>query len=450
MGTGLVLVLTIGGFPSSSAGAAGTTANSISVGAAPSGASPHGTYAPRATATSGDPVQITLDKNSSGCVLDGAVVNFTAAGTCVVDFNDPGNDNYAPAAQVTQSIKVYAKNTITTSAVPKAGSAGGRFAPGASATSGDRVLITLDRASSGCVLSGVWVDFTGRGRCKVDFNDPGAGSFGPAAPVQRSVKVYASNEIYVKPLPSAGVVLGTYTPVASATSGDTVSITLDGTSTGCTLNQGTVSFTDNGVCVLDFNDPGNGAFAAASEVKRSITIGYGNPSPQSPLTIVSLSAPYGRPLTLTTSGGSGSGAVSYRVVSAGSADCFIDGDVLSSRHAGTCSVEATKAAFQMYLQATSPATTITIVPLTPRARRVSAALWVGRTMTVRIFGAHFYGRPLVAGHLLGVSAVVVRDSGRVLTVRVHVGRHCPRGRHRLTLIFAHGQRASVTFVVRRR
>ncbi len=447
-GTGLVLALTLGVLPSSSAGAVGTTPNSISVGPAPSEASPHGAYDPKATATSGDVVKVTLDKNSSGCALGGSIVTFTGAGECLVDFNDPGNENYAPAAQVTQSIKVFAANSITTSTLPKAGSTGGRFAPGASATSGDKVLITLDPSSSGCSMSGVWVDFTGPGYCKVDFNDPGAGSFGPADQVQKSVKVYASNEIDVRPSPSAGAIHATYTPVASATSGDVVAISLDGASTGCSLSHGQVTFTDNGVCVIDFNDPGNGAFAAAAEVKRSITVGYGNPAPQSPLAITSVSVPYGRTLILTTEGGSGYGAVTYTVASAGSADCSIDGDVLSSRHAGTCVVVATKAAYQTYLAATSPAATITVTALAPRALRVSSVLWVGRTSTIRVIGARFYGRPLVASNLLGVSAVVVRDTGRVLTLRVRVGHGSRRGWHRMTIIFPHGQRTRVSYLVR--
>jgi hypothetical protein len=448
IGCGLLLAFVLVGLYATPATAVGTTPNTISVGAAPGAGSAHGTYTPHATATSGDNVIVTIDKSSSGCSLSGATVTFTGGGTCVVDYNDPGNATYAAAAQVTQSVKVYAKNVISTSAVPSAGSTGGRFAPGSTATSGDRVVVTLDKSSTGCALSGVWVDFTGLGRCKVDFNDPGNGPFGPASQVQRSVTVYAANVIYVSTPPAAGAIHETYSPVTSSTSGDKVAISLASSSTGCSLSAGKVTFTDNGVCIIDFNDPGNGAFAAATEVKQSITVGLGNPIAQSPITITSTATTAGQVLTLTTAGGSGSGAVTYSVEATGSAGCAIAGDSLTSAHPGTCEVVATKAAEGMYLASSSPATTITVAAPAPRAVRVNRAVWVGRTMTIRVYGTNFYGRPLVVSNSLSTSAVVTHDNGRTLTVRVHVTRRCHPGRYRLTIVFAHGQRTSLHYYVR--
>ena len=110
---------------STPAGAAGTTANTISVSAAPTAGSVRGYYSPSAKATSGDAVTITLDATSSGCTLTSGKVTFSAAATCVVDFNDPGNTTYAAAAPVSQSIKVYAANTISESKSPAAGRNGG-------------------------------------------------------------------------------------------------------------------------------------------------------------------------------------------------------------------------------------------------------------------------------------------------------------------------------------
>ena len=65
-------------------------------------------YTPSATATSGDAVAIALDASSTGCTISGGVVSFTATGTCLVDFNDPGNTTYAAAPQIQQSIPVSA------------------------------------------------------------------------------------------------------------------------------------------------------------------------------------------------------------------------------------------------------------------------------------------------------------------------------------------------------
>ncbi|MGC2486786.1 MAG: hypothetical protein WA359_11155 [Acidimicrobiales bacterium] len=444
----IAIVLGASGLIAAPAFAAGTTSNTISVSAAPRAGSTHGTYSPTASASSGDKVAITLDKSSSGCSLSDAKVTFSGSGTCVIDYNDPGNSTYAAAAQVQQSITVYASNTITTSAVPKAGSNGGAYAPGLSATSGDKVVTTLAKDSSGCYLNYGWIEFKGSGECIVNFNDPGNGAFAAASQVQRSIKVYSSNTISASTPPAAGAIHQTYTPSASATSGDKVSITLNSESTGCSLASGVVTFNDNGVCVIDFNDAGNGAFAGASEVKQSITIGSGNPKSQGAIAIVATTMSYGHPLSLATSGGSGTGAVSYAVTSAGTADCQVQGNVLTSAKAGTCVVVATKAADGTYAQATSLATTITVVAPAPKATRIDRSLWAGRTMNAVVVGSGFYGRPLVVSSLVGTSAVVIHDNGRALTLHVIVTRGSHPGMYRFTIVFAHGQRVSVRYRLR--
>jgi outer membrane protein OmpA-like peptidoglycan-associated protein len=68
----------------------------------------------------------------------------------------------------------------------------------------------------------------------------------------------------------------TYSPSATATSGDHVEVTLDGSSTGCTLDAGVVSFTAVGTCVIDFNDPSSGvsdAYTPAVQAQQSFSVG---------------------------------------------------------------------------------------------------------------------------------------------------------------------------------
>jgi hypothetical protein len=57
---------------------------------------------------------------------------------------------------------------------------------------------------------------------------------------------------------------GTYHPTASASSGLTPTISLDASSTGCTLASGTVTFVSVGHCVLNANQAGNDDFNPAS------------------------------------------------------------------------------------------------------------------------------------------------------------------------------------------
>lgn len=427
------------------AGAVGTSSNSVTASSPPSAGSARGTYSASATATSTDKVVITLDSTSSGCTISSGKVTFTGAGTCVVNFNDPGNATYAAAAQVEQSIKVYAENAITVSKAPAGGSATGSYSPGATATSNDSVVKTLASASTGCSLSGGKVTFTGAGTCRVNFNDAGNGAFAAAAQVQQSVKVYAENLIHPSTPPAAGTIHGTYSASAWATSGDTVAIALGGSSTGCTLAKNVVTFTGNGVCEVDFNDAGNGAFGGAVQVRQSITVGTGNPKAQATLTLTSVADNYGTPLTLTSIGGSGTGAVSYSVTWIGTAGCAIADGVLHTSRAGTCSVMVTKAGDDAYAPISSVATAVEIAPRVPHASRMSGPVWTGRTTTTRIIGSGFYGTPRILSNARGTRVAVTRDNGRELTIRVKVTSYSAKGEHRFTLIFAHGQRASLRY-----
>ena len=59
-------------------------------------------WQPQVMTTSGDPAVITIaTASASYCTVTGGTVNFVADGQCTVNFNDPGNFNYAPAPQVT-------------------------------------------------------------------------------------------------------------------------------------------------------------------------------------------------------------------------------------------------------------------------------------------------------------------------------------------------------------
>jgi hypothetical protein len=95
---------------------------------------------------------------------------------------------------------------------------------------------------------------------------------------------------------------------------------------------------------------------------------------QDSLVVTPTSGVYGSSISLSTSGGSGSGVVTYAVTSAGSAGCSISGgNVLNANTPGTCTVTATKATSTNYLVATSSVTTITF------ARQSQAPLSIATT-----------------------------------------------------------------------
>ncbi len=157
---------------------------------------------------------------------------------------------------------------------------------------------------------------------------------------------------------SASVASSAYIPAAYSSSGQSVIIQSTSPSS-CTITSGVVQFVGVGVCVLTFDDPGNVQYAPAPEVTQSFTIA---PGVQGGLVLASVQATYGGSLALSTSGGSGTGAVSYTVSSGTATGCSISttsgSPVLTTTSAGTCIVTATKAGDASYQAQSTGATTV--------------------------------------------------------------------------------------------
>ncbi len=74
--------------------------------------------------------------------------------------------------------------------------------------------------------------------------------------------------------PKRALVGGTYNVTATASSGLTVALSIDTTSTGvCTLSGNTVSFAAIGTCRIDANQAGDATFAPAAQAYQSIAVG---------------------------------------------------------------------------------------------------------------------------------------------------------------------------------
>ena len=243
---------------------------------APSPALVGSTYQLMASASSGLPVQFRLGATSSGCTMAAGLVRFRAAGSCVLDAHQIGSASYQAATVIMQIIAVTTKpQTVAfTSTAPSPGLVGGTYSPTASATSGLPAAISLDISSVGCALTGAVVTFTGAGVCVLNADQPGARAYGPAEQATQSIQVIQQSQTitFTSIAPDAPAINTTYTPTATATSGLTVAITLDTTSTGCTLTGTVVTFTGAGACVVDADQPGDATYSAAAEVQQIVTI----------------------------------------------------------------------------------------------------------------------------------------------------------------------------------
>jgi hypothetical protein len=87
----------------------------------------------------------------------------------------------------------------------------------------------------------------------------------------------------------------------------------------------------------------------------------------------------------------------------------------------------------------------TVTP--PSARRVVGTAVAGRTVTLRIIGLGFYGRPTVSSHA-GTIARVTKDTGTQLVVRVSVRSGSRRGTFTFTITLANKKTVKVHYVQR--
>jgi hypothetical protein len=120
------------------------------------------------------------------------------------------------------------------------------------------------------------------------------------------------------------------------------------------------SIADNTAYKITVTAIGDGTNYLSSSESTQDSVTTNTLSSQAALVLTSTSGTYGTDLTLATSGGSGSGAVTYVVTTTGTAGCSISGGTtLKATSIGTCTVTATKAANGLYLSDSSNATTVT-------------------------------------------------------------------------------------------
>jgi len=299
-----------------------------------------------ATASSGLTVAFS-SATPSVCTVSGTTVTVLTAGGCTINADQAGNGTFAAATTVQRSFTI-AKGTQTVSfgtTNPTPVAFGATYTPTATATSTLTVTISIDATTTSvCSISGGVVTFNAIGTCKVDANQAGDTNWNAATQVQQSIVVNKANQTIgftsTNPTP---VTAGdpTYTPAATATSGLAVVITLDATSTGCTLSGGVVSFPASGTCRIDANQAGNTNYNAAPQAQQVITI---NPASQT----ITFGTPNPSPVqvgggTYTPTATASSGLTVTITLDATSVGCTLTGGVVSFVGVGTCKVDANQA-----------------------------------------------------------------------------------------------------------
>ena len=143
------------------------------------------------------------------------------------------------------------------------------------------------------------------------------------------------------------------TPITLATSGGSgiIAPTYSVTGTNCSVSGANLSATGAASCVVTATNPTNGSFSAVASPSKTFVFSLAQ---QAALTITNtvLTNRLRTNITILTSGGTGNGAISFRVTGTG---CSITRNVVTATRATSCTVTATKAASGIYASIVSPA-----------------------------------------------------------------------------------------------
>jgi len=316
---------------------------------------------------SGNPVTFTIDGSSTAgaCTAtgtNGATLNFTGAGTCVIDANQASSANYNAATQVQKTVVInQASQTISftqpTTPVTYGASSVGLVATGGG--SGNAVTFTIDGTSTAgaCTATGTngaTLNYTGAGTCVIDANQAGNTNYTAATQVQKTVVINQASQTITFTQPTTPVTYGASSVGLVATgggSGNAVTFTIDGSSTAgaCTAtgtNGATLNFTGAGTCVIDANQAGNTNYTAATQVQKTVVINQAAQTisftpPTTPVTYGAASVP------LSATGGASGNAVVFTIDGSSTAGaCTVsgtNGTTLNFTGGGTCVIDSNQA-----------------------------------------------------------------------------------------------------------
>jgi hypothetical protein len=272
------------------------------------------------------------------------------------------------SASLTINPLVQSQTISFTSTAPTAASVGGTtYTPVAKATSNLPVALTIESGSSSvCTISGTGVvSFIGVGTCVIDANQGGNGAYSPAPLVKQSFSVGKGSQTISFTSTAPSVTFGsgaTYKPMASATSGLTVSLAIDSTSTSvCTISSGVVSFIAAGTCTIDATQTGNGNYNAAPAAQQKVTVAKATQTITFTSTMPATPT-VGNTYTVTATGGKSGNAVTFTIDAASATgSCSIAGAVITFTGSGKCIIDANQLGNGNYNAAGQAQQTMTVV-----------------------------------------------------------------------------------------
>ena len=327
--------------------------------------------------TSADPIQVSfvlpngqtpnqIFKNVNGQLVDMTQYSVISGQTVTVTISDggPGDEDGVVNGVIVDPIYFTKTNATKQSAlsitnvVSKRSSAVAKAITVTVAGGSGTGIVTLATSSPGCTISGLnVVRSASYGACVVIANKAAQGAYAQAssAPITFTFTPLSQSALKVTNSVKSATV-GTSILVTTSGGTGTGVISISTTTPGCTTSGlSVVRISSPGDCVVTATKAGSSLYAAVISATVTFTFKL---LTQAALTITNskdaLSSVKNIPIIVSTSGGSGAGAISLSTTTAG---CRISGLTVVRSTSGSCVVTATKAASGIYSAITSKAVT---------------------------------------------------------------------------------------------
>ncbi|MFT3743463.1 MAG: MBG domain-containing protein [Pyrinomonadaceae bacterium] len=302
---------------------------------------------------------------STGCSVSGTTLSVDdASGSCSITATKAADNNYNSATSAPLTVTLQAANQATLTAVstPSTVVYGNTATLSTTGGSGTGAVTFSSGLSTGCSVSGTTLSVDdASGSCSITATKAADNNYNSATSAPLTVTLQAANQATLTAVSTPSTVVYGNTATLSTTGGSgTGAVTFSsGLSTGCSVSGTTLSVDDaSGSCSITATKAADNNYNSATSAPLTVTLQAAN---QATLTAVSTPSTvvYGNTATLSTTGGSGTGAVTFS--SGLSTGCSVSGTTLSVDDAsGSCSITATKAADNNYNSATSAPLTVTL------------------------------------------------------------------------------------------
>ncbi|AYM98316.1 IPTL-CTERM sorting domain-containing protein [Acidovorax sp. 1608163] len=300
-------------------------------------------------------VSYAVTAGASNCSVAGSAVTGTGVGPCTITATKASDANYLEAT-ATVDINVSKANqaSLTASASPSTIAFNGTATLDAiGGSSGGTVSFAVTAGANVCSVTGNLLTSLDVGSCTVTATRVGNALYNDvSAQVVVTVGRALQTGWTVSGAPSATIsVNGTVTLTTSGGGGSgAVSLAITAGAASCSLSSNVVTGVTPGTCTVTATKAADAQYESAS---ATVDIQV-DQAAQAPLAATATpgAIPYLGTATLATTGGSGTGTVSFAVTT-GAGQCQLNGNLLTGVGVGGCTVTATKAADLNYGAATA-------------------------------------------------------------------------------------------------